>query len=175
MLAQKPGEVIFSNGQLVQIYRNNHTLKTERKLLPNGQHHTTLLLNNWTHTHLKHWMGPSSRILQHKTFQALHTERRHQVGWRTKGYQDRSKGRDRKLAGLKNQNTPCHWAKTCTPVNDKPGTGQSGQQGHCYEKRGAHGVSACAYSIWGHFDHLSKSYQYLIIQAICSCLVAAGR
>ena len=36
VLAQKPGEVIFSKGQLVQIYRNDldYTLKTERKLLP---------------------------------------------------------------------------------------------------------------------------------------------
>jgi Integrase core domain len=34
--ARKPGEVIFSKGQLVQIYRSdlNYTFKTERKLLP---------------------------------------------------------------------------------------------------------------------------------------------
>ena len=36
VLAQKPGEVIFSKGQLVQIYRSDldYTFKTERKLLP---------------------------------------------------------------------------------------------------------------------------------------------
>jgi hypothetical protein len=36
VLAQKPGEVVFSNSQLVQIYRNDldYTFKTERKLLP---------------------------------------------------------------------------------------------------------------------------------------------
>ena len=36
ILAQKPGEVIFSKGQLVQIYRSdlNYIFKTERKLLP---------------------------------------------------------------------------------------------------------------------------------------------
>jgi hypothetical protein len=36
VLAQKPGEVTFSKGQLVQIYRNDldFTFKTERKLLP---------------------------------------------------------------------------------------------------------------------------------------------
>ena len=36
VLAQKPGEVIFNKGQLVQIYRSNldYTFKTERKLLP---------------------------------------------------------------------------------------------------------------------------------------------
>lgn len=36
VLAQKPGEVIFSKGQLVQIYRNDldYTFKTKRKLLP---------------------------------------------------------------------------------------------------------------------------------------------
>jgi hypothetical protein len=36
VLAQKPGEVTFSKGHLVQIYRNDldYTFKTERKLLP---------------------------------------------------------------------------------------------------------------------------------------------
>ena len=36
VLAQKPGEVIFNKGQLVQIYRSDldYTFKTERKLLP---------------------------------------------------------------------------------------------------------------------------------------------
>jgi transposase InsO family protein len=36
VLTQNPGEVIFSKGQLVQIYRNDleYTFKTERKLLP---------------------------------------------------------------------------------------------------------------------------------------------
>jgi hypothetical protein len=36
VLAQHPGEVIFSKGQLVQIYRSDldFTFKTERKLLP---------------------------------------------------------------------------------------------------------------------------------------------
>ena len=36
VLAQKPGEVIFLKGDLVQIYRSDldHTFKTERKLLP---------------------------------------------------------------------------------------------------------------------------------------------
>ena len=36
VLAQKPGEVVFSTGQLVQIYRSDldYTFKTERKLLP---------------------------------------------------------------------------------------------------------------------------------------------
>jgi len=36
VLAQRPGEVIFSKGQLVQIYRSDldYTFKTERKLLP---------------------------------------------------------------------------------------------------------------------------------------------
>ena len=36
VLASKPGEVTFSKGQLVQIYRSDldHTFKTERKLLP---------------------------------------------------------------------------------------------------------------------------------------------
>lgn len=35
-MAHKPGEVIFNNGQLVQIYRSDldFTLKTDRKLLP---------------------------------------------------------------------------------------------------------------------------------------------
>jgi hypothetical protein len=36
VFARKPGEVIFSEGQLVQIYRSDldYTFKTERKLLP---------------------------------------------------------------------------------------------------------------------------------------------
>lgn len=36
VLARKPGEVIFSKGQLVQIYRSDldYTFKTDRKLLP---------------------------------------------------------------------------------------------------------------------------------------------
>ena len=36
VLTQKPGEVTFANGQLVQIYRSDldYTFKTERKLLP---------------------------------------------------------------------------------------------------------------------------------------------
>jgi transposase InsO family protein len=36
VLGQKPGEVVFSKGNLVQIYRNDldYTFKTERKLLP---------------------------------------------------------------------------------------------------------------------------------------------
>ena len=36
ILTKKPGEVVFSKGQLVQIYRNDldYTFKTERKLLP---------------------------------------------------------------------------------------------------------------------------------------------
>ena len=36
VLSQKPGEVVFSTGQLVQIYRSDldYTFKTERKLLP---------------------------------------------------------------------------------------------------------------------------------------------
>ena len=36
VLARKPGEVIFSTGQLVQVYRSDldETFKTERKLLP---------------------------------------------------------------------------------------------------------------------------------------------
>ena len=36
VLARKPGEVVFSKGQLVQIYRNDldYTFKTDRKLLP---------------------------------------------------------------------------------------------------------------------------------------------
>ncbi|THV01570.1 hypothetical protein K435DRAFT_608345, partial [Dendrothele bispora CBS 962.96] len=36
VLAKHPKEVIFEEGQLVQIYRNdlNYTFKTERKLLP---------------------------------------------------------------------------------------------------------------------------------------------
>ena len=36
VLTQRPGEVIFSKGQLVQIYRSDldYTFKTERKLLP---------------------------------------------------------------------------------------------------------------------------------------------
>ena len=36
VLAHKPGEVIFTKGQLVQIYRNDldYTFKTDRKLLP---------------------------------------------------------------------------------------------------------------------------------------------
>jgi hypothetical protein len=36
VLAQRPGEVTFSKGQLVQIYRSDldYTFKTERKLLP---------------------------------------------------------------------------------------------------------------------------------------------
>ena len=36
VLRRKPGEVIFSKGQLVQIYRSDldYTFKTERKLLP---------------------------------------------------------------------------------------------------------------------------------------------
>ncbi|KIJ89966.1 hypothetical protein K443DRAFT_36087, partial [Laccaria amethystina LaAM-08-1] len=36
VLARKPGEVIFSKGQLVQVYHSDldDTFKTERKLLP---------------------------------------------------------------------------------------------------------------------------------------------
>ncbi|KIK02132.1 hypothetical protein K443DRAFT_77856, partial [Laccaria amethystina LaAM-08-1] len=36
VLAKKPGEVIFSKGQLVQVYRSDldDTFKTERKILP---------------------------------------------------------------------------------------------------------------------------------------------
>ncbi|KAH7917343.1 hypothetical protein BV22DRAFT_986307, partial [Leucogyrophana mollusca] len=36
VIAKKPGEVIFTKGQLVQVYRNDldYTFRTERKLLP---------------------------------------------------------------------------------------------------------------------------------------------
>jgi hypothetical protein len=52
VLAQKPGEVIFSKGQLVQIYRSDldYTFKTERKLLPKWstpQRITTRHLNSY--------------------------------------------------------------------------------------------------------------------------------
>jgi hypothetical protein len=51
--SQKPGEVVFSEGQLVQIYRNDldYTFKTERKLLPKWStpHRvTSRLLNSYT-------------------------------------------------------------------------------------------------------------------------------
>jgi hypothetical protein len=53
VLQQKPGEVIFSKGQLVQIYRSDldYTFKTERKLLPKWsmpQRITTRHLNSYT-------------------------------------------------------------------------------------------------------------------------------
>ena len=52
-LSQKPGEVVFSKGQLVQIYRSDldYTFKTERKLLPKWsppQRATTRNLNSYT-------------------------------------------------------------------------------------------------------------------------------
>src|SRR5271155_1985612 len=52
-LSQKPGEVIFSKGQLVQIYRSDldYTFKTERKLLPKWsppQRVTSRDLNSYT-------------------------------------------------------------------------------------------------------------------------------
>ena len=36
VLAHKPGEAVFSKGQLVQIYRSNlyYTFKTDQKLIP---------------------------------------------------------------------------------------------------------------------------------------------
>ena len=53
VLAHKPGEVIFSNGQLVQIYRSDldYTFKTDRKLLPKWsppQRVTSRNLNSYT-------------------------------------------------------------------------------------------------------------------------------
>jgi hypothetical protein len=53
VLSRKPGEVIFSIGQLVQIYRSDldYTLKTERKLLPKWsipQRIASRLLNSYT-------------------------------------------------------------------------------------------------------------------------------
>jgi hypothetical protein len=53
VLSRKPGEVIFSKGQLVQIYRSDldHTFKTERKLLPKWsppQRITERSLNSYT-------------------------------------------------------------------------------------------------------------------------------
>jgi hypothetical protein len=52
VLAQKPGEVVFSKGQLVQIYRSDldYTFKTERKLLPKWskpQRITSRLMNSY--------------------------------------------------------------------------------------------------------------------------------
>ena len=53
VLARNPGEVVFSKGQLVQIYRSDldFTLKTERKLLPKWsppQRVVTRNLNSYT-------------------------------------------------------------------------------------------------------------------------------
>ena len=53
VLARKPGEVIFSKGQLVQIYRSDldYAFKTERKLLPKWsppQRVTERALNSYT-------------------------------------------------------------------------------------------------------------------------------
>ena len=53
VLAHKPGEVVFSKGQLVQIYRSDldYTFKTERKLLPKWsppQRVTSRNLNSYT-------------------------------------------------------------------------------------------------------------------------------
>ena len=53
VLAHKPGEVIFSNGELVQIYRSDldYTFKTDRKLLPKWsppQRVTARNLNSYT-------------------------------------------------------------------------------------------------------------------------------
>ena len=53
VLARKPGEVIFSKGQLVQIYRSDldYTFKTEKKLLPKWsppQRVTNRNLNSYT-------------------------------------------------------------------------------------------------------------------------------
>lgn len=53
VLAQKPGEVIFSKGQLIQIYQSDldYTLKPDRKLLPKRsppQRITKRALNSYT-------------------------------------------------------------------------------------------------------------------------------
>ena len=53
VLAQKPGEVVFSTGDLVQIYRSDldYTFKTERKLLPKWsppQRVVSRLMNSYT-------------------------------------------------------------------------------------------------------------------------------
>ena len=53
VLTRKPGEVVFSKGQLVQIYRSDldYTFKTERKLLPKWsppQRVTSRNLNSYT-------------------------------------------------------------------------------------------------------------------------------
>ena len=58
VLSRKPGEVIFSKGQLVQIYRSDldYTFKTERKLLPKWsipQRVTSRQLNSYTLETLK--------------------------------------------------------------------------------------------------------------------------
>ena len=53
VLERTPGEVIFSKGQLVQIYRSNldYTFKTERKLLPKWS--TPQCITSRNHTPLK--------------------------------------------------------------------------------------------------------------------------
>ena len=48
VLAKNPGEVLFSKGQLVQIYRNDldYTFKTEHKLLPRWSTPQHVMLKN---------------------------------------------------------------------------------------------------------------------------------